>query len=146
MNDIAHSKALLILQGVEGGAIDDEACGRPDLTRAQIKCGLLGTGQKSRIALELAGTAQRGRRENRRQCLVGLRAGRLDLNHGGQLRTSGGVDAEMAQRDVEEDGEKQFRISASNCVHCKTCDIKDPRQNIVWKVPEGGGGPNYANM
>ena len=47
---------------------------------------------------------------------------------------------------VEEDGEKQFRISASNCVHCKTCDIKDPRQNIVWKVPEGGGGPNYANM
>ena len=47
---------------------------------------------------------------------------------------------------VEEDGEKQFKISASNCVHCKTCDIKDPCQNIVWKVPEGGGGPNYANM
>ena len=47
---------------------------------------------------------------------------------------------------VEEDGETQFKISASNCVHCKTCDIKDPCQNIVWKVPEGGGGPNYANM
>ena len=47
---------------------------------------------------------------------------------------------------VEDGGEKTFRISASNCVHCKTCDIKDPRQNIVWKVPEGGGGPNYANM
>ncbi len=47
---------------------------------------------------------------------------------------------------VDEDGEKRFRINAQNCVHCKTCDIKDPRQNIVWDVPEGGGGPNYANM
>ncbi|MBT8108048.1 MAG: electron transfer flavoprotein-ubiquinone oxidoreductase [Gammaproteobacteria bacterium] len=47
---------------------------------------------------------------------------------------------------VEQDGEKVFKISPSNCVHCKTCDIKDPQQNIVWVVPEGGGGPNYANM
>lgn len=47
---------------------------------------------------------------------------------------------------VEESGEKQFRINAQNCVHCKTCDIKDPKQNIVWTVPEGGGGPNYSNM
>jgi len=47
---------------------------------------------------------------------------------------------------VEEDGQSQFRINAANCVHCKTCDIKDPKQNIVWTVPEGGGGPNYANM
>jgi electron-transferring-flavoprotein dehydrogenase len=47
---------------------------------------------------------------------------------------------------VEEGGEKKFEISAGNCVHCKTCDIKDPRQNIVWTVPEGGGGPNYSNM
>jgi electron-transferring-flavoprotein dehydrogenase len=47
---------------------------------------------------------------------------------------------------VEEDGEKRFRINAQNCVHCKTCDIKDPTQNIVWKVPEGGGGPNYTGM
>jgi electron-transferring-flavoprotein dehydrogenase len=47
---------------------------------------------------------------------------------------------------VEEGGEKIFKINASNCVHCKTCDIKDPRQNIVWTVPEGGGGPNYVNM
>jgi len=46
----------------------------------------------------------------------------------------------------EENGEKVFRINAQNCVHCKTCDIKDPKQNIVWTVPEGGGGPNYANM
>ena len=47
---------------------------------------------------------------------------------------------------VEEGGEKTFQINAGNCVHCKTCDIKDPKQNIVWTVPEGGGGPNYSNM
>ncbi len=40
----------------------------------------------------------------------------------------------------------RFQINAQNCVHCKTCDIKDPSQNIVWKTPEGGGGPNYPNM
>ncbi|MEE4163243.1 MAG: electron transfer flavoprotein-ubiquinone oxidoreductase [Woeseiaceae bacterium] len=47
---------------------------------------------------------------------------------------------------VEEEGEQVFRINAQNCVHCKTCDIKDPTQNIVWTVPEGGGGPNYSGM
>ncbi|MDX1499857.1 MAG: electron transfer flavoprotein-ubiquinone oxidoreductase [Woeseiaceae bacterium] len=47
---------------------------------------------------------------------------------------------------VEEEGERVFRINAQNCVHCKTCDIKDPTQNIVWTVPEGGGGPNYSGM
>lgn len=40
----------------------------------------------------------------------------------------------------------QLQISAQNCLHCKTCDIKDPRQNITWATPEGGGGPNYPNM
>jgi electron-transferring-flavoprotein dehydrogenase len=45
-----------------------------------------------------------------------------------------------------EDGSDRLQINAQNCVHCKTCDIKDPSQNIVWVVPEGGGGPNYANM
>lgn len=44
------------------------------------------------------------------------------------------------------DGSKRFQINAANCVHCKTCDIKDPSQNIVWVTPEGGGGPNYPNM
>jgi electron-transferring-flavoprotein dehydrogenase len=39
-----------------------------------------------------------------------------------------------------------LQINAQNCVHCKTCDIKDPTQNIVWIAPEGGGGPNYPNM
>ncbi len=47
---------------------------------------------------------------------------------------------------VEEAGSKRFQINAQNCVHCKTCDIKDPTQNIVWTVPEGGGGPNYPGM
>jgi electron-transferring-flavoprotein dehydrogenase len=47
---------------------------------------------------------------------------------------------------VEENGEQKFEINAANCVHCKTCDIKDPQQNIVWTVPEGGGGPNYSGM
>lgn len=44
------------------------------------------------------------------------------------------------------DGAKQFQINASNCLHCKTCDIKDPAQNITWVPPEGGGGPVYPNM
>ncbi len=43
-------------------------------------------------------------------------------------------------------GEDRLQINSQNCVHCKTCDIKDPTQNIVWVVPEGGGGPNYPNM
>ncbi|GAB5489532.1 MAG: electron transfer flavoprotein-ubiquinone oxidoreductase [Parasphingorhabdus sp.] len=47
---------------------------------------------------------------------------------------------------IEEGDEKIFQINAQNCVHCKTCDIKDPTQNINWVVPEGGGGPNYPNM
>lgn len=46
----------------------------------------------------------------------------------------------------EDVGEPKFVINAQNCVHCKTCDIKDPTQNINWVVPEGGGGPNYPNM
>ncbi|WP_413061170.1 electron transfer flavoprotein-ubiquinone oxidoreductase [Sphingomonas carotinifaciens] len=45
-----------------------------------------------------------------------------------------------------EEGDPKFVINAQNCVHCKTCDIKDPTQNINWVVPEGGGGPNYPNM
>jgi len=45
-----------------------------------------------------------------------------------------------------EDGSDRLQINAQNCVHCKTCDIKDPTQNIVWTTPEGGGGPNYPNM
>ena len=47
---------------------------------------------------------------------------------------------------VETDGKPRLQINSQNCVHCKTCDIKDPTQNIVWVTPEGSGGPNYASM
>ncbi len=47
---------------------------------------------------------------------------------------------------VDTDGKPGFRINAANCVHCKTCDIKDPAQNITWVPPEGGSGPNYSGM
>ncbi|MGB0833294.1 MAG: electron transfer flavoprotein-ubiquinone oxidoreductase [Psychrobium sp.] len=47
---------------------------------------------------------------------------------------------------IEENGEQRFQINGQNCVHCKTCDIKDPSQNITWVTPEGAGGPNYPNM
>jgi electron-transferring-flavoprotein dehydrogenase len=47
---------------------------------------------------------------------------------------------------ADDNGKERLQINAQNCVHCKTCDIKDPTQNIVWVTPEGGGGPNYPNM
>ncbi|MGB4858358.1 MAG: electron transfer flavoprotein-ubiquinone oxidoreductase [Dokdonella sp.] len=47
---------------------------------------------------------------------------------------------------ADPEGGERLQINAQNCVHCKTCDIKDPRQNIVWVAPEGGGGPNYSGM
>lgn len=47
---------------------------------------------------------------------------------------------------TQADGSKKFQINGQNCVHCKTCDIKDPAQNITWVCPEGAGGPNYPNM
>ena len=46
----------------------------------------------------------------------------------------------------DNDSNPRFQINAQNCVHCKICDIKDPYKNILWTVPEGGGGPNYPNM
>nr|WP_126223854.1 electron transfer flavoprotein-ubiquinone oxidoreductase [Burkholderia ambifaria] len=67
------------------------------------------------------------------------------------LRTYAGPEARFCPAAVYEfvkndDGGERLVINAQNCVHCKTCDIKDPTQNIVWVTPEGGGGPNYPNM
>ncbi len=53
---------------------------------------------------------------------------------------------EFVDDEEKADGAKRLQINAQNCVHCKTCDIKDPTQNIDWVTPEGGGGPNYPNM
>jgi len=53
---------------------------------------------------------------------------------------------EIIEVEVEVEGEQTFQINSQNCLHCKTCDIKDPAQNITWVAPEGGGGPNYPNM
>jgi electron-transferring-flavoprotein dehydrogenase len=47
---------------------------------------------------------------------------------------------------VEEGADARYVVNAQNCVHCKTCDVKDPNQNIEWVAPEGGGGPNYTSM
>lgn len=67
------------------------------------------------------------------------------------LRTYDGPESRYCPAGVYEftkhdDGAQRLTINAQNCVHCKTCDIKDPTQNIVWTPPEGGGGPNYPNM
>ena len=50
------------------------------------------------------------------------------------------------RRKQIQDNVQQLQINAQNCVHCKTCDIKDPTQNINWVSPQGGGGPNYQGM
>ena len=77
-----------------------------------------------------------------------------DLNEGWLsilfgLGRRGSVEARMQERVYEildVGGVPAFRINAQNCVHCKTCDIKDPARNITWVPPEGGSGPNYVGM
>ncbi|MGR8025337.1 4Fe-4S dicluster domain-containing protein, partial [Burkholderia cenocepacia] len=54
--------------------------------------------------------------------------------------------AEVYEFVKNDDGSERLVINEQNCVHCKTCDIKDPTQNIGWVTPEGGGGPKYPNM
>jgi len=57
-----------------------------------------------------------------------------------------GVYEFVADEGASSGAAKRLQINAPNCVHCKTCDIKDPKQNIHWVTPEGGGGPNYSDM
>ncbi len=81
---------------------------------------------------------------------VHLRVADLDLQKRSEHDVFGGPSARYCPAGVYEwveEGEGvRYQINAANCVHCKTCDIKDPNQNITWVPPEGGGGPNYPNM
>jgi electron-transferring-flavoprotein dehydrogenase len=81
---------------------------------------------------------------------VHLKVGDLALQKASEFDRYGGPSARYCPAGVyewvQESGSPRFVINAQNCVHCKTCDIKDPNQNITWVPPEGGGGPNYPNM
>ncbi len=82
---------------------------------------------------------------------VHLQLGSADLQRDSELAIFAGPSSRYCPAGVyewidEEGAEPKFQINSQNCVHCKTCDIKDPNQNINWVTPEGGGGPNYPNM
>ncbi|MDE1466564.1 electron transfer flavoprotein-ubiquinone oxidoreductase [Aurantiacibacter sp. D1-12] len=80
-----------------------------------------------------------------------LKVADLELQHDSELEVFGGPSTRYCPAGVyewleQDDGSMKFQINSQNCIHCKTCDIKDPNQNINWTTPEGGGGPNYPNM
>jgi electron-transferring-flavoprotein dehydrogenase len=81
---------------------------------------------------------------------VHLHVGDMALQQASELEVYAGPSARYCPAAVyewvEEGGKPRFVINAQNCVHCKTCDIKDPNRNITWVPPEGGGGPKYSNM
>jgi len=82
---------------------------------------------------------------------VHLQVSDLELQRVSELGVFAGPSTRYCPAGVYEwlenaDGTPRYQINSQNCVHCKTCDIKDPNQNITWVTPEGGGGPNYPNM
>lgn len=81
---------------------------------------------------------------------IHLKVADMALQKASEFEVYGGPSARYCPAGVyewvEEGGAPRFVINAQNCVHCKTCDIKDPNRNITWVAPEGGGGPNYPNM
>jgi electron-transferring-flavoprotein dehydrogenase len=82
---------------------------------------------------------------------VHLKVADMDLQKASELGVFAGPSTRYCPAGVyewleNEDGSPKYQINSQNCVHCKTCDIKDPNGNITWVTPEGGGGPNYPNM
>ena len=90
-------------------------------------------------------SSPRGRGERELELPDRIHAPRRHPVPRGSRIEEGGVLGEVVEVVVE-DGQQKFQINSQNCIHCKTCDIKDPAQNINWVVPEGTGGPNYGNM
>ena len=80
-----------------------------------------------------------------------LKVADMELQRVSELGVYGGPSTRYCPAGVYEwlgveEGQPRYQINAQNCVHCKTCDIKDPNGNITWVTPEGGGGPTYPNM
>jgi len=125
---------------------DSEATMRADLFRPIIypkPDNLISFDRLSSVALSFTNHAE--------DQPVHLQVKDLELQRVSELAVFGGLSTRYCPAGVYEwlgveDGKPKYQINAQNCVHCKTCDIKDPNQNITWVTPEGGGGPNYPNM
>jgi electron-transferring-flavoprotein dehydrogenase len=125
---------------------DAEKTGRADLYQP-IKYpkpdGVLSFDRLSSVALSFTNHAE--------DQPVHLKVADLELQRTSELAVFAGPSTRYCPAGVYEwlgveDGQPKYQINSQNCVHCKTCDIKDPNGNITWVTPEGGGGPNYPNM